>query len=296
MKVKDCRCRNFGKTPKKLDVEYSVKYRIMTAVQEKIGFIGAGSMAQGMIDGWIRANIVKPSQLMASAPSDKNLSKLREMGITTSHDNADVVKACRIVVIACKPYQCKDVLPPLPFGPQHLVLTVVAALSSKIHEEYMTPGTRVVRTLPNVAIAVGAGYTSVVRGTHATDEDMVTVANLLKVLGEFDVMSDTHLEIMASSSGAGIAWAAMVMEGLADGAVNMGVPRAMAMQAAATTLVGTGKLFLETGKHPGQIKDSVCSPGGMTIKGVHALEKSGVRAAMMSAVEAAYMHCLNISK
>eukprot|EP00057_Strongylocentrotus_purpuratus_P033430 XP_791374.4 PREDICTED: pyrroline-5-carboxylate reductase 3 [Strongylocentrotus purpuratus] len=237
----------------------------MALANLKIGFIGAGSMAQGMIDGWIRANVVKPSQLMASAPSDKNLSKLRAKGLSTTHDNAEVVRSCSVVVIACKPYQCKDVLPALPFGPQHLVLSVVAGLRCPMHEAFLTPGTRFVRTMPNVAIAVCEGNISGVRGAHATDEDMVVVGKLMNPISNYEVMSDPQLDIMSSTAGTGVAW-------------------------------GTGKLYLETGKHPGEIKDSVCSPGGSTIRGVHALEKSGVRAAMMNAVEAAHTHVLSMSK
>lgn len=268
----------------------------MALANLKIGFIGAGSMAQGMIDGWIRANVVKPGQMMASAPTDRNLSKLRAKGLSTTHDNAEVVRSCSVVVIACKPYQCKDVLPALPFGPHHLVLSVVAGLRCPMHESLMTPGTRFVRTMPNVAIAVCEGNISGVRGAHATDEDMVVVGKLMDPISNYEVMSDPQLDIVSSTAGTGVAWAAMIMEALADGAVNMGLPRSMAMKAAAITLVGTGKLYLETGKHPGEIKDSVCSPGGSTIRGVHALEKSGVRAAMMNAVEAAHTHVLSMSK
>ncbi|XP_072175678.1 pyrroline-5-carboxylate reductase 3-like [Diadema setosum] len=266
-----------------------------TAVEQKIGFIGCGNMAQGMIEGWLRAGIVKPAQMMASAPSDRNLCKLRDLGMSTTHDNAEVVRNCSIVVIACKPHQCRDVLPPLPFGPQHLVLTVVAGLSCPGHEELLPSGTRLVRTLPNVAISVGAGFIGVVRGTQATDEDMGTVATLLKALGEFSVLNDAQLEVVASSAGAGPAWFAMAMEAFADGAVAMGLPRECAMRSAAIALVGTGKLYLESGKHPGAIKDSVCSPGGMTIRGVHALEKSGMRAAFMNAIEAAYMKSKSVA-
>ncbi|XP_054756739.2 pyrroline-5-carboxylate reductase 3-like [Lytechinus pictus] len=268
----------------------------MALANLKIGFIGAGSMAQGMIEGWIRANVVKPSQLMASAPSDRNLSKLRERGLSTTHDNAELVRSCTVVVIACKPYQCKDVLPPLPFGPHHLVLSVVAALSCPAHEALLRPGTRLVRTMPNVAIAVCEGIIGVVRGSHATDEDMAIVDKLVQPIAFYEVMSDPQLDLMSSAVCTGVAWAAMVMEGLADGAVMVGLPRSLALKTAAITLMGTGKLHMETGKHPGEIKDSVCSPGGSTIRGVHALEKSGVRAAMMNAVEAATEQIKNMSK
>ncbi|KAJ8020347.1 Pyrroline-5-carboxylate reductase 3 [Holothuria leucospilota] len=153
-------------------------------------------------------------------------------------------------------------------------------------ESYLPPNTRTIRIIPNVACAVQEGGVLMVQGTHATREDMNAVKDIFKGVAECFVVPDRLVESASGILGCGVAYIAMIAEALSDGGVMVGLQRRDAIQMAAQLLIGTGKLLQETGKHPGEVKDSVCSPNGTTIRGVQALEKGGLRASLMEAVEA----------
>lgn len=253
----------------------------------KIGFIGIGNMAQAIIEGWFKANVIKPGQLMASAPSDRNFTKAKEWGIRTTHDNCELARSCQVIILACKPYHIPQVSAQIrsEVGGDKLIISLTAGTAVPSLEVGLLDGTRLVRAMPNVASSVCAGVTMLVRGTYANDEDVSLTRAIFEPIGLVEEGTDAMLNIV-SGFGSTPAYLAIVLEALSDGAVKMGMPRHLSTKLAAQVMMGTGKLQLETGLHPALIKDSVCSPNGSTIRGVHAMEKGGVRAAIIDAFEA----------
>ncbi|XP_072041818.1 pyrroline-5-carboxylate reductase 3-like [Amphiura filiformis] len=264
--------------------------------QIRIGFVGVGNMAQAIIDGWMKGDVIKPGQLMASAPSDRNLKVVKEKGIQTTHDNCEVVRSCDVVILACKPYHIAQVSEEIrsEVTGSKLVLSLLAAVTIPKLEAGLPSGTRVLRAMPNVASAVQEGCTMLVRGSNVTEADVALTRDLFSPIGLVEEGTDALCNVGGAYGGA-IAYMAIVLESMSDGAVKMGMQRHMATRMAAQIMMGTGKMQLETGLHPGQIKDSVCSPNGTTIRGVHAMEQGGVRGALMEAMEVSVKRAEEIS-
>ncbi len=168
-----------------------------------------------------------------------------------------------------------------------LLLSIAAGVPIVTLEGGLEDRTRVVRTMPNTPALVGAGASAYAAGQYATAEDLQAVAAILESVGTAVCLSEKMLDAVTGLSGSGPAYIFLVIEALSDGGVEMGLPRDVATRLAAQTVLGAGRLVLETGRHPGELKDMVTSPGGTTIEGLRALEQSGVRAAFMNAVRAA---------
>ncbi|BFZ21126.1 hypothetical protein BsWGS_24165 [Bradybaena similaris] len=218
------------------------------------------------------------------------LEQLRETGVRTTQDNKELVSDSDIVVIAVKPNIVKvilqEVAPVVQTG-RHLFISIAAGVTIRAIEQSLPPGTHVVRVMPNTPALVLAGASVMAPGSHALKSDLEVVRGLLSTIGICEEGSEGLLDAVTGLSGSGPAYAFAAIEALADGGVKMGLPRDLALKLAAQTLLGAAKMVLETGKHPGQLKDEVCSPGGTTIAGMHALEKNGFRGALIDAVEAA---------
>ncbi|KAG0710300.1 Pyrroline-5-carboxylate reductase 2 [Chionoecetes opilio] len=256
-----------------------------------VGFIGCGNMAQAMLTAFLKKGLVNPSLTIASAPSDRNLGKLRELGVRTTQDNNDVVISSDLVFVCVKPHQLTSMLGDLPPLGNHspLFVSVVTGVSLG-HLETMlcslVENPRVVRAMPNTPSAVGQGCCLYALGTHTTPSDAETTSSLLSALGMSAQIPEYQIDAACGLSGSGPAYIYMAIEALADGGVKMGLPRQLAQTLAAQTVKGAGAMVLETGKHPGQLKDEVCSPGGTTIAAVHTLEQNSFRNSLISAVEA----------
>ena len=254
----------------------------------KIGFIGFGNMAQAIARGLLRAQAVPADSIYACAAHwDKLCAAAGELGVNPCRDAAEVVKAADVVFIAVKPYLVDEVCAPVADELYEKVVISVAAVSLiNEYEQVPVPGTRHISTLPNTPVQVNEGVWVCEKKHSLTDADLELVQAILGATG-LVVFVDTELMGIAGTvTGCGPAFVAMFMEALGDAAVKYGVPRATAYQLAGQMIAGTGKMAVQTAKHPGALKDAVCSPGGTTIKGVAALEEHGLRNAAIKAIDA----------
>jgi pyrroline-5-carboxylate reductase len=255
-----------------------------------VGFLGAGNMAGALIKGLLVSGALPPSQIHASDVRDERLSELaRVHGIQTTKDNVALLRACDVIVLSVKPQVVDRVLPAVRehLRPDALVISVAAGVSIALIEAKLGPEARVIRTMPNTPATALAGATAIARGTHATDADMAVARALFEAVGKVTVLDESLLDAVTGLSGSGPAYIMLIIEALADGGVKVGLHRETALMLAAQTVFGSAKLLLDTGMHPGQLKDMVTSPGGTAIAGLHTLESGGLRRTLIDAVEAA---------
>jgi pyrroline-5-carboxylate reductase len=256
----------------------------------KIGFLGAGKMASALAKGFIASKIVSPKHIIASdvmEPARKAFEK--DVGASVADSNAEVLQFATVLVLAVKPAQVAAVLNEIKpaFTARHVLISIAAGVTLAKLESSLPLRARVIRVMPNTPALVGAGASGYALGSHATPEDGELAQQLLSAVGVAFLVKENLLDAVTGLSGSGPAYVFQIIEALSDGGVAAGLPRDVATQLAAQTLLGAAKMVLETGQHPGALKDMVTSPGGTTIDGLHELEKGRVRAALMNAVRAA---------
>ncbi|XP_042214539.1 pyrroline-5-carboxylate reductase 3-like isoform X3 [Homarus americanus] len=257
-----------------------------------IGFIGCGNMAQALLNAFIRKGLIDPSHVMASAPSDRNLTKLRSLGVKTTHDNNEVVKHSDVIFLCVKPHHLTDMigdLNALERSHNPLFVSIITGFDIKTLEEMLTAlidYPRVIRLMPNTPSMVGQGCCVYTLGSHTPEAYNEVMNSMLSSIGLSAEIPEYQMDAACGLAGSGPAYIYAAIEALADGGVKMGLPRQLAQTLAAQMVKGAATMVLESGKHPGQLKDEVCSPGGTTIAAMHSLEKNGLRNALISAVEA----------
>ncbi|KAK7461558.1 hypothetical protein BaRGS_00038704 [Batillaria attramentaria] len=254
-----------------------------------VGFIGAGKMAFAMSRGFLRAGLVKANNITVSDPSPQIRQEFKELGVNIAEDNREVVNRSQLIVLSVKPNVVKPVLKEVSsvISKHNIVVSIAAGVKLATIEELLPTGTRVVRVMPNTPVLVQAGAAVVAPGSSADPRDSELVVELLRSVGMCEQGNEKLLDAVTGLSGSGPAYAFAAIEAMADGGVKMGLPRDLAIKLAAQTMLGAAKMVVETGKHPGQLKDEVCSPAGTTISAIHVLEKNGFRGSLIDAVEAA---------
>ncbi len=256
----------------------------------RIGFVGAGRMAAALARGWLAAGLAAPDRLAASDPVPSARDAFAtDTGVRAGADNPPVLAASDLVVLAVKPQTMAGVLAevrPL-LRPQQLVVSIAAGITLRQLREGLGESCRLVRVMPNTPCLVGASAAGYTPSEAATADDVALVDRLLNAVGRAYRLPEHLLDAVTGLSASGPAFVAVVIEALADGGVRVGLARDVALALAAQTVLGTAKMVLETGMHPAALKDAVASAGGTTIAGLHALERGGLRAALMDAVEAA---------
>ena len=255
-----------------------------------IGFLGAGKMATALARGFVNAEIVFPREIIASDPFDTARKTLaREIGAKTVAANVDVAKFANVLILATKPDQVSAALAEISgaFTKNHLLISIAAGVTLAKLETALPAGARVIRGMPNTPALVGEGASAFALGKSATGADGELAKTLLSAVGVAFQVKESLLDAVTGLSGSGPAYVYQFIEALSDGGVASGLPRDIATRLAAQTVLGGAKMVLETGQHPGALKDQVTSPGGTTIEGIHELEKGGLRATVMSAVRAA---------
>ncbi len=254
------------------------------------GFIGAGKMATALIQGMMRSGMAGSENILASDPLEPARAALgRDAGIRTHASNTMVADGSDVLVLAVKPQSMPQVLAELRphVGPGHLVISIAAGVSIATLLDGLGADRRIVRVMPNTPALLGAGASAYALGPDVHVADELLVQAFLGSVGCAVQVPEKLLDAVTGLSGSGPAFVYLIIEALADGGVRMGLPRDTAVQLAAQTVLGSARMVLETGLHPGVLKDQVTSPGGTTIAGLHALERAGVRGALMNAVEAA---------
>lgn len=259
-------------------------------VDQAIGFLGAGKMGEALARGILNANLSSANRiLMSDADEGRRAAIARSLAVRVVEDNAAVVQASDVIIVALKPGVVRKVLPTLAkaITADKLVVSIAAGITLGELEGMLAPGTRVVRVMPNAPCLVGSGASAFAAGSAATPADAEVVGQLFAAVGIALPVPEAMLDAVTGLSGSGPAFVALVIEGLADGGVLAGLPRDIALRLAAQTVLGTARLILETHTHPAQVKDMVASPGGTTIEGLKVLEEKGLRSALIEAVAAA---------
>lgn len=255
-----------------------------------IGFIGTGKMGEALIRGMINAGLVKPDRICASDIDEQKLESMsEELGIVVSCDNLHTLEKADVVVLAVKPQIIRYVLQGIKESTikKHLFISIAAGVNIDNLADELPGGTRIVRVMPNICATVGEAASAICQGDAATEADVETTRKILGAVGRTVVVDEHLMDAVTGLSGSGPAFVFMIIEALADGGVHQGLDRTTAQTLAAQTVLGAAKMILESGQHPGELKDMVTSPGGTTIRGIEALEKRKVRGAVMSAVIAA---------
>jgi pyrroline-5-carboxylate reductase len=263
----------------------------------RIGFLGAGKMATALAHAWINAGLTVAKDVCASDPVPAARDHFTKTTIAHCFDdNARVVTQSDILVLAVKPQNMSDLLQEIKPHVQanHLLISIAAGITIKQIADVVGLERRIIRVMPNTPCLVGASASAFAASPQATAADVQLIERLLERVGRAVQVPEKLLDAVTGLSGSGPAYVAVVIEALADGGVRMGLPRDLALTLAAQTVLGSAKLLLDTGLHPGQIKDMVASPAGTTIAGLHALERGGLRAALMDAVEAATIRAVEL--
>jgi pyrroline-5-carboxylate reductase len=273
-------------------------------IKQKIGFIGDGNMSKALCNSIENKGLINYSQVYVSSPYVKNLDVWKQLGANVTTNNNEVAQKSDVIFLAVKPHMLNVVLDKLIQDSKintisnKLFVSILAGITLKELEEKMQnfQGSRVIRVMPNTPTVVGAGYTAYCPGQNVTEEDLSLIKSILEVTGVCQLLPEKMINAVGAISSSGPAFVYLFIEALSDGGVRMGLHREMSTKIAAQTVMGAAKMVLETGKHMGTLKDEVCSAGGTTIAGVHALERGGVRGSVMNAVEAAARRAEELGK
>ncbi|MGQ0504834.1 MAG: pyrroline-5-carboxylate reductase [Myxococcaceae bacterium] len=257
---------------------------------KKIAFLGTGNMAEALVKGLLRAGTSRADDLLCTVRRGERSAELKtRYGLTASTDNVAATTAADVVVLSVKPQALNKLLSQVAPAIDHrkLVISVAAGVPIAALERQLGAGARIVRAMPNTPALVGAGASALSGGEHATDADLALAAALFQSVGTTTLLEEGLLDAVTGLSGSGPAYIFLIIEALSDAGVKVGLPRYTALALAAQTVLGSAKLLIETGTHPGSLKDQVTSPGGTAIAGLHTLEAGGLRTTLINAVEAA---------
>lgn len=255
----------------------------------KVGFIGCGNMATAMIGGILKDGLYSKEEIIVSNLTEAGSKRSKEkLGVVTTLSNREVVEKSKVIFLAVKPQFYEEVINEVKdlFTLEHLVISICPGKTLAWLEEKCGLPLRIVRMMPNTPAMVGAGMTGVTPNERVTEEDLAMVTAITNSFGKTEVVPERLMDAVNCTSGASPAYVFMFIEAMADAAVAQGMPRKQAYAFASQAVLGAAKMVQETGKHPGELKDMVCSPAGTTIQGVRILEKQGMRSAVFEALTA----------
>lgn len=271
----------------------------MSIKGKRVGFLGSGNMGEAMIRGLVQAGVVPADSILASDSQRERLKHITtQYGIRGVAGNVELVRESGVVVLAVKPQIMASVLGEIASAvdEKKLLVSVAAGVATTTIRSQLGRSVRLIRVMPNTPALVLEGVTAIARAEGLAPGDLEAAQELFGAVGKTVLLDEDALDAVTGLSGSGPAYIAIVIESLADGGVKMGLDRATAMTLAAQTVLGSAKLILETGAHPGQLKDMVSSPGGTTIAGIAALEEGGVRRTFISAVERATLRSRELGR
>lgn len=268
-------------------------------MNKKIGFIGCGNMAQAMIGGILKSKLVLPNQVMSSDIREINLNFAKnKYEILVSTNNIDIAKFSDLIILAIEPNMYNSVIEEIKnsIKKDAIIITIAAGISLSFTEKAFNKKLKVVRTMPNTPVLVGEGMAAICANALVNKEDLEIVLKIFESFGKTEVIDEKLMDVIPAISGSSPAYVYMFIEALADGGVLQGISRDKAYKLAAQAVLGAAKMVLETGMHPGSLKDNVCSPGGTTIEAVATLEEKGFRAAIISAMNSCTEKAIHMSK
>lgn len=257
----------------------------------RFGFIGAGAMAEAIATGMVQGGLCTGSDILMSNRSAEKLQKLQQrLGIQIAENNSRVMEEAEYVILAVKPQQLSAVAEELKGRKSNaqVLISILAGVTIAALEEAFGPGP-IFRVMPNTPAKIGWGMTGIAENGAVTAEQREMVNAVFEAVGQVAFFAEKDMDAVGAVSGCGPAFFYQILEAMADGAVLAGLPRQAAYRLAAQTMAGSAMMVLESGEHPGVLKDQVTSPGGTTIQGVKVLEDRGVRGAMIEAVQKAWL-------
>lgn len=256
----------------------------------KIGFIGLGNMATAIIGGILQKGVAQAQDIIGADPTAAAAEKVKtKFNIEAMNDNVAVAKAADVLFLAVKPIFLDEVIAGIRdvVTPETLIVSIAAGRDLQFFKNtFGREDLKIVRCMPNTPALVLEGCTGVCANENVTADELEQVLALLRSFGVASVVPERLMDVVVGVSGSSPAYVFMFIEAMADEAVAEGMPRKQAYEFAAQAVLGSAKMVLETGMHPGELKDMVCSPGGTTIQAVKVLEEMGMRAAVMDAMEA----------
>ncbi len=255
----------------------------------RLAIIGTGNMGQAILKGIIRQQKAKPADIrIFDTDSRKSAALAAELGVSAAQSATEAIEQAEVIILATKPTVCESALAPLRaiFSNKQILVSIAAGLTLTNLRRFAGPVPVLARVMPNMPALAGCGVSALAL-EHPDQGNEQMLCDIFAGIGNVHVVEESLFDAVTALSGSGPAYMMLILEALADGAVEMGLPRQLALTMAAQTMAGSARLMLETNSHPGQIKDQVCSPGGTSIAGISALETQGTRAAMMAAVRAA---------
>lgn len=263
----------------------------------KVGFIGAGKMAESIARGVVKSGILPAARIRTAHSGSARRTAFESIGVTVFDNNTQVVEDSDVIIFSVKPQVVKNVVSQLMpvLSEKQLLVSVAAGVKLKDLQEWAGQG-RFIRVMPNTPSAVGEAATVFTLGEKATTEDGDLISQLFGAIGKVWKADEKVFDAVTGLSGSGPAYVFLAIEALADGGVAAGLPRELALGLASQTVLGAASMVTGMGKHPGQLKDDVASPGGTTIAGIHELEKSGFRGILMNAVVAAAKRSRELSQ
>lgn len=266
----------------------------------KLGVIGCGKMGTALIQGAVRAGVVAPADVTGCDPYPTAREAFSAAtGARVSSEIAEITAASDVLLLATKPHDVRaalDAAAQAAAGKPILVISIAAGVTLAALESASAENFRIVRAMPNTPALVGHGAAAYSLGSRATKDDAATAQSLLAAVGLAIEVPERLMDAVTGLSGSGPAYIYVIIDALADGGVRAGIPRADAVRLAAQTVLGAAAMVMETGEHPAVLKDMVTSPGGTTIAGLAALEKHGLRSALIEAVTAATHRATELGK
>ena len=255
----------------------------------KLGFIGTGNMAGAIMGGIIREGLISPDEIIGADISEDGRERVKkEHGIHVTADNREASEKAEVLVLSVKPQFYEEAIAGIRdcIREEQIIITLAPGKTLAWLEEQFGKPVKIVRTMPNTPALVGEGMTAACPNQYVTEEEKKYVLQILGSFGKVEIVPERMIDAVVAVSGSSPAYVFMLIEAMADAAVSGGIPRNQAYKFAAQAVLGSAKMVLETGRHPGELKDMVCSPGGTTIQGIRALEEKHFRAAAMSAISA----------
>lgn len=268
-------------------------------MNKTIGIIGGGNMSQAIVSGLVKSEIIKGKNIIVSDRDEEKLNHMKEnYGINITNNNEDVSKVSDIIILAVKPNIYGTVIEQIRNKVKEdvVIVSIAAGITMEFIQNKFEKNIKIVRTMPNTPALVGEGMTALCYNDFSSEEDVENVMNIFKSFGKVETISEKLMDVVPGISGSSPAYVYMFIEALADGGVLGGLPRDKAYKMAAQAVLGAAKMVLETGEHPGALKDKVCSPGGTTIEAVYSLEESNFRGAVIKAMEKCREKTIKMSK
>lgn len=255
----------------------------------RLAIIGTGAMGQALCRGLIASGVYSPREIFATDADKEHLAKFVEETGVEAAGNVEAAAGSGVIILAVKPHIVPAVLEEIAgyIKTEQLLISIAAGVTIQQIGLKLKSGAPIIRAMPNTPSLIGEGATAISRGKNANDRDVDRALSIFRAVGKVIEVPERLMNAVTGLSGSGPAYIYVAIEALADAGVNAGLPRQQAAMLAAQTVLGAAKMVIETGSHPGVLKDAVTSPGGTTIAGIAALERAGFRAALHDAVEAA---------